>query len=583
MLGRWSALLVALAAMLGGCGGGSSTDQAHVLTLEFFAVPSSAQEGQTMAPVRVRTLVDGVLDTSGTNVVNVTLNPGPTPRGLTGTMTRLSVAGVAVFDDLVVSGFGSDFKLKATSPGSPTATSSPFTVVQEPAAKLAVTSIVPATIAPFQGFDLTVELHTARDVRQEDATNTISLELSGGGPQLLWHASGVAPRVVEILDPSTDTVVKTLPSSVSDADVDGATYDPTTGLLYVSSTSGAFFIAQPATGDEARWADANTLSMGLKSLVLDDAGVLHAGSVKSANHYAVDLISGVDTLVGTFAMPGFILTGNNGFARNPITRAIFAVTKVSTGPRRLAKLDLASATLTDVGSLGDNFSSITHGASGALFGVTGDGATVPETLYGLDEVTAAKTLEMTLGNGGSGEVVVAIPRRFGGTPTATAIGGIATFHGLYVDQPGVGYVLTATSPGLAPVVAPGYVVSGAVVATATVQFQSASSLTAEDVAGGTSPVTLTLSAPQSHAIPVFLTIDATSTATAGGATPDTMMRRAFQVIVPPGETSVTFDVPIVDDALSEADETIVMTIRSANLASGIGAPATHTLTIQSNE
>jgi hypothetical protein len=191
---------------------------------------------------------------------------------------------------------------------------------------------------------------------------------------------------------------------------------------------------------------------------------------------------------------------------------------------------------------------------------------------------------MTLGHGGGGgEVVVQVPRRLGGTLTATAVGGTATFHGLYINYPGTGYSLGATSPGLSAAQVYGYAVSGAVTPTAVVGFETGGSLVQEDVPGGKAQVTLVLSAPQMHAVPVFLTIDTTSTATCGGATPDVRMRRAFQVIVPAGRTSVTFDVPIVDDATPEPDETLVMTIRSAHLAAGIGPTATHVLTIHSNE
>ncbi len=61
--------------------------------------------------------------------------------------------------------------------------------------------------------------------------------------------------------------------------------------------------------------------------------------------------------------------------------------------------------MTQVGNLGDNFSSITFSPTGQLFGVTGDGATVPETLYEINPATAAKTLLTPLGNGADGEVI----------------------------------------------------------------------------------------------------------------------------------------------------------------------------------
>ncbi len=80
------------------------------------------------------------------------------------------------------------------------------------------------------------------------------------------------------------------------------------------------------------------------------------------------------------------------------------------GPaRRLATLDLATGNATNVGLLADNFSSLAFTSSGTLYGVTGDGATVPETLYTLNKTTAAATLVVALGNGADGEVIAFNP------------------------------------------------------------------------------------------------------------------------------------------------------------------------------
>jgi hypothetical protein len=104
-------------------------------------------------------------------------------------------------------------------------------------------------------------------------------------------------------------------------------------------------------------------------------------------------------------MPGFTLTGMNGIAKNSNSGSIYTISKVSgvTG-RVLGKLNLQNGEVTQVGNLGDNFSSITFRGD-TLFGVTGNGAAVPETAYIIDTLTAAKTLFRTLGNGADGEVI----------------------------------------------------------------------------------------------------------------------------------------------------------------------------------
>ena len=73
--------------------------------------------------------------------------------------------------------------------------------------------------------------------------------------------------------------------------------------------------------------------------------------------------------------------------------------------RLLVTLDVATGVGALVGNLGDNFSSIAFRGDGQLFGVTGDGATVPETLFTIDKATGVPTVATALGNGADGEVI----------------------------------------------------------------------------------------------------------------------------------------------------------------------------------
>ncbi len=105
-------------------------------------------------------------------------------------------------------------------------------------------------------------------------------------------------------------------------------------------------------------------------------------------------------------LPGFSITGCNGIAFDPETYQTFIIMKVTgvTG-RVLGTIDLKTGICTEIGNLGDNFSSITFRENGQLYGVTGDGATVPETLYLIDKLTGVPTLLTALGNGADGEVI----------------------------------------------------------------------------------------------------------------------------------------------------------------------------------
>lgn len=103
---------------------------------------------------------------------------------------------------------------------------------------------------------------------------------------------------------------------------------------------------------------------------------------------------------------GGSVTGTNGVTKNPLNGTIYVVFKQSAvSGRVLAKLDPLTGVYTIIGNLGDNFSSITFTSDGKLYGATGDGATVPETLYQIDTATAAIRLVKTLGNGADGEII----------------------------------------------------------------------------------------------------------------------------------------------------------------------------------
>ncbi|MCU0432404.1 MAG: T9SS type A sorting domain-containing protein [Bacteroidia bacterium] len=101
------------------------------------------------------------------------------------------------------------------------------------------------------------------------------------------------------------------------------------------------------------------------------------------------------------------ITGITGLAYDPTTYQTYAIVKVNavTG-RMLATINLQTGVCTMIGNLGDNFSSITFLENGQLLGATGNGATVPETLYNIDKNTGTKTLRFAMGNGADGEIIL---------------------------------------------------------------------------------------------------------------------------------------------------------------------------------
>ncbi|HZN39267.1 MAG TPA: hypothetical protein VFD82_10720 [Planctomycetota bacterium] len=134
--------------------------------------------------------------------------------------------------------------------------------------------------------------------------------------------------------------------------------------------------------------------------------------------YTVTSTSGelrrVDPLTGaTLSFVPMVTTGSlnvlscTGLSLNPATGLLYAIVRVSGSQtiRRLAQIDPATGIATIIGPLGDNFAALAIRVDGVCFAVTGDGATVPETLYTVDLNTAATTFVMALGNGSDGEAI----------------------------------------------------------------------------------------------------------------------------------------------------------------------------------
>jgi hypothetical protein len=106
------------------------------------------------------------------------------------------------------------------------------------------------------------------------------------------------------------------------------------------------------------------------------------------------------------SLPGFTITGMTGMAFDPCGGQVYIIMKISSvSGRVLGTIDLNTGVCTQIGNLGNNFSSLTFGPDGQLYGATGDGATVPEALYKIDKTNGTKTLMYLMGNGADGEII----------------------------------------------------------------------------------------------------------------------------------------------------------------------------------
>ena len=118
------------------------------------------------------------------------------------------------------------------------------------------------------------------------------------------------------------------------------------------------------------------------------------------------------------SLPGFTVTGVTGLTAHPnlappddaLNGKLYAILKLAAvSGRVLATVDPATGDATQIGNLGDNFSSLSFREDGQLFGVTGNGAAVPETLWLIDKATGAKTIAAALGAGVDGDIVAYNP------------------------------------------------------------------------------------------------------------------------------------------------------------------------------
>lgn len=113
----------------------------------------------------------------------------------------------------------------------------------------------------------------------------------------------------------------------------------------------------------------------------------------------------------TMTLAGQTINGATGAATHPATGELWVILKATGGSGRLlGTVNVSSGVVTPVGYTGDSFAGITFNGDGSvLYGVTGDGASTPESLFQLNQSTGAPTLLTALGNGDDGEAIAFYP------------------------------------------------------------------------------------------------------------------------------------------------------------------------------
>src|SRR5206468_4000388 len=124
----------------------------------------------------------------------------------------------------------------------------------------------------------------------------------------------------------------------------------------------------------------------------------------------IDISTGTTTASVTLTLPGSTITGGNGLALDPTTGRLFGLLKLGgQAGRELVTITMATGVCTPIGNTGDNFAAIAFDSSGVLYGVTGDGATTPRTLFRLSTVDATPTFVLALSGVSAGEALAHDP------------------------------------------------------------------------------------------------------------------------------------------------------------------------------
>lgn len=100
------------------------------------------------------------------------------------------------------------------------------------------------------------------------------------------------------------------------------------------------------------------------------------------------------------------IIGATGFTRHPSNGKYYVILRFQTLENRvLATVDPNSGAVSVIGNLNDRFANIVFLPSGRMFGVTGEGAFSPESLFEIDITSGATTFIRALGNGSGGESI----------------------------------------------------------------------------------------------------------------------------------------------------------------------------------
>jgi hypothetical protein len=409
--------------------------------LVYTVQPTTSVAGAAIAPPVQVTARDalGNTATSFTGNVTVAITPGtgPAPAVLSGTKTVAAVAGVASFSTLSIDTVNTGYRLTATAGALPPDTSNAFSITPGAATQVGFT-VQPTTTTAGASISPSVR------VAAQDAFGNTATGFAGNITVAITPGSGTAGAILS----GTTTVAASAGISIfSGLSIDraGTAYTlRATALSLGQATSTAFDITSSGATHLVVTVPPSTTTAG--------ATITPAIQVTARDAFgntATTFINNVTVAItGGTGTPGATLSG---------TKTVAAVTGVATFSTLSIDRSGTGYTLTFTASgvtavVSAPFTINPGAASVLVFTVQPTTGPAGVAISPPVQVTARDAFG-NVATGFTGNVTMVISANpsggtLTGTPTVTAVAGVATFGNLIISAPGVGYRLDATSAPL---------------------------------------------------------------------------------------------------------------------------------------
>ena len=416
----------------------------------------------------------GNVDPSFDGLVTLTLGSGPAGATLSGVDTATAVSGIATFSGPIVDLIGASYTLKAAAASLPTATTSPFNVVASTASSITIDFNYSYDTSGFFTANPQAKavLQEAAQILGSELHNSLAAIAPDPGLGDNWTAVTFDPSdTSENIDISNLNV----PAGTIIVYVGGSTGDygglggpggysssgSTTWQDLVASRGQAGALADPPTGFGPwggsvsfnigdTWNFSSTLGSNFLATALHELS--HVLGIGTAGSWFTDVDVATSVFTGPHADASFggpvpLDTGTGVELGHPRTH--WATGTISNGDVALMTPDAGNGIVTpldwagldDIGWMTDQLV-ITDQPPQSVAAGTGFVLTVAaEDPDGQVDTYFNGQVTLTLGNNPESSSL-------GGTLTATAVNGIATFSGLSISKTGAGYTLLATSTSL---------------------------------------------------------------------------------------------------------------------------------------